>query len=41
MSDDKLYVAFPNGEIPLEFQDVLDWDRDDIEVVSVEEVESR
>jgi hypothetical protein len=37
MSDDILYVAFPGGEVPLEFQDALDWDRDDIKVVSIEE----
>jgi hypothetical protein len=43
MTDDKLYVAFPeneipeDGEVPEKFQDALDWDRDDIEIISVEE----
>lgn len=39
MSDDKFTVAFPDGEVPEKFQDKLDWDWDEINVISIEEAE--
>lgn len=39
MGDDKFTVAFPNGEVPEKFRNELDWDWDDIEVISLEEAE--
>lgn len=39
--DGPFVVVFPGGEIPLEFRDIIDWDRDDIEVISVTELHRR